>query len=101
MIYCVYEHIIVVNVFNNITTIISYSENKNSIIEIEKLLSNQRINKSYFENWRHESNMNDEEFINLVNKGIYHCNRGDVFQIVLSRKFFQNLKEMNLQLTEN
>ena len=36
--------------------------------------------------------MNDEEFINLVNKGIYHCNRGDVFQIVLSRKFFQKFK---------
>lgn len=93
MIYCVYEHIIVVNVFNNITTIISYSENKNSIIEIEKLLSNQRINKSYFEKIGDiESNMNDEEFINLVNKGIYHCNRGDVFQIVLSRKFFQKFK---------
>ena len=93
MIYCVYEYIIVVNVFNNITTIISYSENKNSIIEIEKLLSNQRINKSYFEKIGDiESNMNDEEFINLVNKGIYHCNRGDVFQIVLSRKFFQKFK---------
>ena len=93
MIYCVYEHIIVVNVFNNITTIISYSENKNSIIEIEKLLSNQRINKSYFEKIGDiESNMDDEEFINLVNKGIYHCNRGDVFQIVLSRKFFQKFK---------
>ena len=88
MIYCVYEHIIVVNVFNNTTTIISYSENKNSIIEIEKLISNQRINKSYFEKIGDiESNMNDEEFINLVNKGIYHCNRDDVFQIVLSRKF--------------
>ena len=36
--------------------------------------------------------MNDKEFINLVNKGIYHCNRGDVFQIVLSRKFFQKFK---------
>ena len=93
MIYCVYEYIIVVNVFNNITTIISYSENKNSIIEIEKLISNQRINKSYFEKIGDiESNMNDEEFMNLVNKGIYHCNRGDVFQIVLSRKFFQKFK---------
>ena len=79
--------------FNNITTIISYSESKNSIIEIEKLISNQRINKSYFEKIGDiESNMNDEEFINLVNKGIYHCNRGDVFQIVLSRKFFQKFK---------
>ena len=44
MIYCVYEHIIVVNVFNNTTTIISYSENKNSIIEID--LENQTIASS-------------------------------------------------------
>lgn len=33
------------------------------------------------------SNMSDEYFIDLVNKGIKRCLRGDVFQIVLSRQF--------------
>ncbi|WP_026751995.1 anthranilate synthase component I family protein [Sediminibacterium sp. C3] len=35
------------------------------------------------------SNMTDEAYISLVKKGIEHCMRGDVFQIVLSRRFSQ------------
>jgi anthranilate synthase component 1 len=33
--------------------------------------------------------MSDGDFLQLVKKGISHCLRGDVFQIVLSRKFIQ------------
>ncbi|MEO8403854.1 MAG: anthranilate synthase component I family protein [Chitinophagaceae bacterium] len=33
------------------------------------------------------SNMTDEEYREMVKKGIQSCHRGDVFQIVLSRKF--------------
>lgn len=36
---------------------------------------------------KERSNMSDENFIDLVNKGIKRCLRGDVFQIVLSRQF--------------
>jgi len=35
------------------------------------------------------SNMNDADYRNMVEKGIGHCHRGDVFQIVLSRRFRQ------------
>ncbi len=35
------------------------------------------------------SNMNDEDYKDMVRKGIQHCYRGDVFQIVLSRRFQQ------------
>jgi anthranilate synthase component 1 len=35
------------------------------------------------------SEMNDDDFRKLVKKGKEHCHRGDVFQIVLSRKFEQ------------
>lgn len=38
------------------------------------------------------SNMTDQAFIEMVKKGIGHCNRGDVFQIVLSRRFQQPFK---------
>jgi len=38
------------------------------------------------------SNMLDEAYLEMVNKGIGHCNRGDVFQIVLSRRFQQSFK---------
>jgi anthranilate synthase component I len=35
------------------------------------------------------SNMNDENYREMVRQGIAHCRRGDVFQIVLSRRFRQ------------
>jgi anthranilate synthase component 1 len=35
------------------------------------------------------SNMSDEQFLSMVDKGIASCYRGDVFQIVLSRRFSQ------------
>jgi anthranilate synthase component I len=35
------------------------------------------------------SNMKDDEYIDMVKKGIQSCYRGDVFQIVLSRRFQQ------------
>lgn len=36
------------------------------------------------------SNLKDEEYIRIVEKGIQSCHRGDVFQIVLSRRFQQS-----------
>ena len=44
------------------------------------------------------SNLKDNEYVDLVKKGIKHCKRGDVFQIVLSRKFKQSFEgdEFNL-----
>ncbi|KAI9449612.1 anthranilate synthase [Russula earlei] len=35
------------------------------------------------------SNIDDETYVNMVKKGIQSCLRGDVFQIVLSRRFQQ------------
>ncbi|RYY41237.1 MAG: anthranilate synthase component I family protein [Chitinophagaceae bacterium] len=39
-----------------------------------------------------ESNLDDEAYRTLVRSGIAHCHRGDVFQIVLSRRFAQNFR---------
>ncbi len=38
------------------------------------------------------SNLTDEEFIEMVNIAKKHCQRGDVFQLVLSRRFEQSFK---------
>ena len=38
------------------------------------------------------SNMTDAEYMNMVTKGKEHCQRGDVFQIVLARKYYQKYK---------
>lgn len=37
-------------------------------------------------------NMSDEDYRQLVREGIRHCHRGDVFQIVLSRRFSRGFK---------
>ncbi|WP_132054232.1 anthranilate synthase component I family protein [Pseudocnuella soli] len=36
------------------------------------------------------SNMTDEDYMEMVRKGIQSCHRGDVFQIVLSRRYQQS-----------
>ncbi|MFY0253843.1 anthranilate synthase component I family protein [Chitinophaga sp. 30R24] len=47
------------------------------------------------------SNMTDEEYMQMVEKGKQHCFRGDVFQVVLSRAFHQSFKgdEFNVYRT--
>ncbi len=45
-----------------------------------------------------QSEMTDQEFKNLVEKGKSHCHRGDVFQMVLSRKFTQKFKGDDFQV---
>ena len=47
------------------------------------------------------SNQTDDEFRTVVQKGIQHCMRGDVFQIVLSRRFQQSFSgdEFNVYRT--
>ena len=47
------------------------------------------------------SNLTDDEYRDAVKKGIQHCMRGDVFQIVLSRRFQQSFQgdEFNVYRT--
>ena len=88
--YSLYSEIIVLNTFNNESNLISYSGNKNKIDEIEKLIKGKKTNEFSFKlNGKLESNLTDDEFLKMVDNGIKHCYRGDVFQIVLSRKFSQ------------
>tara|TARA_B100001769_G_scaffold264310_1_gene248405 strand:- start:977 stop:2371 length:1395 start_codon:yes stop_codon:yes gene_type:complete len=88
--YSLYSEIIVVNTFNNEATLITHSGSKNKIDEIEKLIKGKKTNQFSFKlNGELESNLSDDEFLKMVDNGIKHCYRGDVFQIVLSRKFSQ------------
>ena len=93
MLYCLYENIIVVNTFNNQSTIINFSDDKNELLKIEKLIANKSTyNFSFKKQGEIKSNISDKDYLELVKKGISHCLRGDVFQIVLSRKFTQPYK---------
>lgn len=44
------------------------------------------------------SNLTDEQHRELVRKGKYHCQRGDVFQIVLSRRFQRGFRGDDFQV---
>lgn len=44
------------------------------------------------------SDMTDEEYVEVVKKGIHHCHIGDVFQVVMSRKFQQEYQGDDFQV---
>ncbi len=98
--YAFYSNIIIINVFNNEALLLHHSFNqKNNLKEIEELLKSNKISKfDFHKSGNITSNLKDNEYVDLVKKGIKHCKRGDVFQIVLSRKFKQSFKgdEFNL-----
>ena len=98
--YAFYSNIIIINVFNNEALLLHHSFNqKNNLKEIEELLKSNKISKfDFHKSGNITSNLKDNEYIDLVKKGIKHCKRGDVFQIVLSRKFKQSFEgdEFNL-----
>jgi len=92
--YAVYQNIIAINHFKNEAYIFAHCyDSDNNISEIEQLL-NIRNFASY--NFRKEgkasSNLNDEEYKEHVSLAKKHCKRGDVFQLVLSRRFSQGFK---------
>ncbi|MDT0675818.1 anthranilate synthase component I family protein [Autumnicola musiva] len=94
MYYAVYQNIIAINHFNNEAYIFDHSYNSESKIdEIEQLLKVKNFATYNFSRQNQPvSNLTDEEFIENVKLGKKHCYRGDVFQIVLSRRFSQKFK---------
>jgi anthranilate synthase component 1 len=58
---------------------------------VERLIRNKDIPVFPFKaTGTEQSNMTDSDYRSMVEKGIAHCRRGDVFQIVLSRRFQQS-----------
>ena len=89
--YAIYKNIIAISIFNHESHIFSNSfDQKNNISEIEKIIKRENIATYYFKKkGKKSSNLTDNEFIEMVKKGKKHCFRGDVFQLVLSRRFSQ------------
>jgi len=64
---------------------------ESEIDRVSTLLHNRNIATYGFATSGEEaSNLSDDDFRAMVAKGKEHCYRGDVFQIVLSRQFFQD-----------
>ena len=92
--YAVYKNIIAINHFKNEAYIFCHSlDGKNNISEIEQLLQSRNIASYKFsKEGEGFSNLTDEQFKHNVALAKKHCFRGDVFQLVLSRRFTQGFK---------
>ncbi|WP_298425382.1 anthranilate synthase component I family protein [uncultured Kordia sp.] len=94
MYYAVYQNIIAFNHFKNEAYIFSHCyEKEDNIATIEHLLSSKNFTTYNFKiDGERTSNLNDEQFKQNVALAKKHCYRGDVFQLVLSRRFIQKFK---------
>jgi anthranilate synthase component I len=64
-----------------------------SMIDLTALIRNKRVPQYAFSSRGEESsNLTNEEYMAIVERGKHHCRRGDVFQIVLSREFGQEFR---------
>ncbi|WP_136666947.1 anthranilate synthase component I family protein [Flavobacterium sp. H122] len=94
LMYTVYQNIIAINHFKNEAHIFCHSlDNSNNLEEIEQLIQNKTFaSYSFTREGNNISNLTDEEFKANVQLAKKHCARGDVFQLVLSRRFSQKFK---------
>ncbi|MCF0043705.1 anthranilate synthase component I family protein [Dyadobacter fanqingshengii] len=95
--YQVYRYVIAINHFKNELYIFEHqygdSEQESGIEQIEILIKNRNFPKYDFQIASDEtSNVTDDEMRAVIQKGIDHCLRGDVFQIVPSRRFSRNFQ---------
>ena len=92
--YAVYQNIIAINHFKNEAYLFCHSiDNTDNTTEIEQLIQTKRFASfRFFKEGNVQSNLNDVEFKAMVTLAKKHCHRGDVFQLVLSRRFTQAFK---------
>ena len=92
--YSVYQNVIAVSSFNHEAHIFCHSyKSENNISSIEKIINIKTYASYNFKKIKTKySDINDNQFLELVKKAKYHCQRGDVFQLVLSRRFIQEFK---------
>ncbi|MCF2496624.1 MULTISPECIES: anthranilate synthase component I family protein [Dyadobacter] len=95
--YQVYRYVIAINHFKNELYIFEHQygndEQESGIEQIEILIKNRNFPKYGFQIASEEtSNVTDDEMRGVIQKGIDHCLRGDVFQIVPSRRFSRDFQ---------
>lgn len=92
--YAIYQNVIAINHFKNEAYLFCHSiNNQNNIPEIEQILQNKSFASYSFSKVGNTiSNLTDDEFKSNVSLAIKHCHRGDVFQLVLSKRFSQAFK---------
>lgn len=88
--YRLFRFVIVLDHFKNECHLIQnlFQEDQNRLDEIKRLITQQNFPIFPFSKvGKSSTNLSDAQFREMVEKGIKHCHLGDVFQIVLSRRF--------------
>lgn len=92
MLYILFKTVVVFNHYSNTLTIIDMLRDgeDDCILKIEQALLRTNVREYKFRTVGDTtSTLTDEQHKANIRKGIKHCLRGDVFQIVLSRRFIQ------------
>ena len=94
MYYAVYQNIIAINHFKNEAFIFAHCYNCESNLEdiLQLMQARQFASYNFSTVSDMSSNLSDEQFKSHVELAKKHCGRGDVFQLVLSKKFSQQFK---------
>ncbi|AGC75720.1 anthranilate synthase component 1 [Nonlabens dokdonensis] len=90
--YQVFQNVLVFDHYHNQLYVFDhqYADYPSKLEEIVTVINHRDVANYSFKCTAEEtSEMEDDDFRELVKKGKEHCHRGDVFQIVLSRKFEQ------------
>ncbi len=92
--YAVYQNVIAINHFKNVAYIFSHCyDSESNVDEIHQLIKAKNFAAYTFStDGEITSNLTDEEYKEHVALAKKHCARGDVFQLVLSKKFSQGFK---------
>ena len=102
ILYDAFKYVVVFNHFNNELLIFEHLYGDDGISEIEKIkniILGKPVTPFPFKtNDKERTNLSDTEFKKLVDKGIKHCELGDVFQIVLSKRFYQDFQGDEFQV---
>jgi anthranilate synthase component 1 len=98
ILYKLYRYVIIVDHFSNELSLFEHcyetnEECRSTLDRVEQVIFSNRFSTYKFSLTDGESsNVADEEFLKIIEKGKEHCYRGDVFQIVLSRRFTTSFK---------
>lgn len=90
--YAFYRFIIVINHFNEEAFLIEnhLPGDPSELDRLERMVMNRSLSRFSFQPTGEElKNMEDERYLEMVAIGKRHCQRGNVFQVVLSRRFSQ------------
>ena len=98
LLYILYKVVIVFDHFNNTLKIVSL-EGETKLKEVMKAMNKANVKAYDFHPMGDvRSTLTDEEHKANIRRGIKHCLRGDVFQIVLSRRFIQSYEGDDFKL---